>query len=133
MNSIKSFNFFTKLFLNIEKDDTAFRYFQNIASWSARTEIHLIYDNKDAREWRPECINYTIDVNKKWTYFKENHSVKKVDLTKLKNLFDFDNSSSNSGNSLCFNEIDRIVKKCCKNGDKFYYWARDVLKNLRMK
>ena len=49
----------------MEKDDTAFRYFQNIASWSARTEIHLIYDNKDAREWRPECINYTIDVNKK--------------------------------------------------------------------
>ena len=40
---------FTKLFINMERDDTAFRYFQNIASWSARSEIHLIYDNKDKR------------------------------------------------------------------------------------
>ena len=108
----------------MEKDDTAFRYFQNIASWSARTEIHLIYDNKDAREWRPECINYTIDVNKKWTNFKEKISgVQKVDFSKLKNLFAFDNSGSISGKNLYFNEIDRIVKKYYKNGDKFYLWG----------
>ena len=105
---------FTKLFLNMEKDDTAFRYFQNIASQSARTEIHLINDNKDAREWRPECINYTIDINKKWTNFKEKIStVKKVDF--IKTLFTFDN--------LYFNEIDRIVKKYYKNGDKFYLYG----------
>ena len=53
----------------MEKDDTAFRYFQNIASWSARAEIHLMYDKKDARDWRPECVNYLIDENKKWTKF----------------------------------------------------------------
>ena len=40
----------------MKKDDTAFRYFQNIASWSARSSIHLYYDNTDAREWRPDCI-----------------------------------------------------------------------------
>ena len=115
---------FTKLFQNMEKDNTTFRYFQNISLWSARTEIHLIYDNKDAREWRPECINYTIDVNKKWTNFKEKISgVQKVDFSKLKNLFAFDNSGSISGNSLYFNEIDRIVKKYYKNGDKFYLWG----------
>ena len=48
---------------------------------------------------------------------------KKVDFTKLKNLFPFDNSGSISGNSLYFNEIDRIVKKYYKNGDKFYLWG----------
>ena len=85
--------------------------------------ILLIYDNKDEREWRPECINYIIDVNKKWRNFKEKiNGVKKVDFTKLKNLFAFDNSGSISGNSLYFNEIDKIVKKYYKNGDKFYFW-----------
>ena len=48
--------------------------------------------------------------------------VQKVDFTKLKNLFAFDNSGSISGNSLYFNEIDKIVKKYYKNGDKFYFW-----------
>ena len=60
---------FTKLFINMKKDDTAFRYFQNIASWSARTSIHLYYDNIDVKLWRPESINYEIDINKKWTKF----------------------------------------------------------------
>ena len=71
---------FGHLCINMQKDDTAFRYFQNIASWSARTEIHMFYDNKDIKEWRPECINYTIDPNKKWTKFKQKSSfAKKVD------------------------------------------------------
>ena len=42
---------------------------------------------------------------------------------KLKALFAFDNSGSISGNTTYFNEIDRIVKKYYKNGDKFYLWG----------
>ena len=115
---------FTKLFINMGKDDTAFRYFQNIASWSARTEIHMFYDNKDIKEWRPEGINYTIDINKKWSNFKPKPSfAKQVDLMKLKTLFAFDNSGSISGNSVYFNEIYRIVGKYYKVGDKFYLWG----------
>ena len=60
---------FTKLFLNMKKDDSVFRYFQNIASWTARPELHLIYDCIDAKDWRPELIDFKIDANKKWTYF----------------------------------------------------------------
>jgi hypothetical protein len=115
---------FTKLFLNMKRDDTAFRYFQNIASWSARTEIHLMYDGVDARDWRPECIDYTIDINKKWTNFSPKPTgFKKIDLSKLSTLFAFDNSGSISGNSVYFNEIDRIVTKYYKPGDKFYLWG----------
>jgi hypothetical protein len=115
---------FTKLFINMGKDDTAFRYFQNIASWSARTEIHMFYGNKDVKEWRPEGINYTIDINKKWNKFQEKPLFsKKVDLKKLKTLFAFDNSGSISGNSTYFNEIYRIVDKYYKSGDKFYLWG----------
>ena len=55
----------------MEKDDSIFRYFKNIASWTARTEIHLLFDNEDIKEWRPEGINYTIDINKKWTHFNK--------------------------------------------------------------
>ena len=114
---------FTKMFINMEKEDTAFKYFQNIASWSARTEIHLIH-NEDIEKWRPEGIDYTIDVNKKWTNFKKKPSIeKKVDLKTLKTLFAFDNSGSISGNSVYFNEINRIVNKYYKPGDKFYLWG----------
>ena len=112
---------FTKLFLNMNKDDTSYRYYQNIASWSARTEIHLIYDNIDARDWRPQYIDYKIDPNKKWTNFKEKN--RKVDFKKLKTIFAFDNSGSISDNNLYFNEIDRIIKKYYKNGDRFFLWG----------
>lgn len=68
---------FTKLFINMGKDDISFRYFQNIASWSARREIHIFYDNKDIKEWRPEGINYIIDINKKWSNSKPKPSFAK--------------------------------------------------------
>lgn len=55
---------------------------------------------------------------------KDNQQIsEKLDLTKLKTLFAFDNSGSISGNSLYFNEILRIVRKYYKVGDKFYLWG----------
>ena len=42
---------------------------------------------------------------------------------KLNTLFAFDNSGSISGNSVYFNEIDRIVKKYYKSGDRFFLWG----------
>ena len=55
---------------------------------------------------------------------KDNQEIsEKLDLTKLKTLFAFDNSGSISGNSLYSNEIARIVKKYYKSGDKFYLWG----------
>ena len=123
---------FTKLFINMEKDDTAFRYFQNIASWSARPEIHMIYDNKDIKEWRPECINYTIDINKKWTNFKKKSEiVEKIDLMKLKTLFAIDSTGSVTCNKSYFKEVDKIVKTYYKSGDKFYLWANGYKEKSR--
>ena len=55
----------------------------------------MFYDNKDIKEWRPESINYIIDINKKWGNFKPKPSIiKQVDLMKLKILFAFDKSGS---------------------------------------
>ncbi len=109
----------------MEKDDTAFRYFQNIASWSARPEVHLRYDQTDARDWWPDCIDYKIDIDKKWTKFSPKISSQpKIDLSKLSTLFAFDNSTSiNRRKQLYFNEIERIVKKYYKEGDKFFLWG----------
>ena len=118
---------FTKLFKNMEKDDSAFRYFQNIASWSARPEIHLSHDGIDAKDWRPKCINYNIDINKKWTKFME----KTIDLSKYKTLFVFDNSGSISGDSIYFNKIDEVIKKYYKEGDKFYLWGTTYIEKSK--
>ena len=115
---------FTKLFINMKKDDSSFRYFQNIASWSARPEIHLAYDCIDAKDWRPECIKYTIDLNRKWTHcLPKPDKLKKLDLNKLTTLFAFDNSGSISDNPLYFKTIERLVKKFYKIGDKFFLWG----------
>jgi hypothetical protein len=115
---------FTKLFLNMKKDNTIYQYFQNIAAWTARPEIHLHFDNTEPKDWRPECIEYKIDENKKWTNFlpkpKKNNE---IDLYKLKTLFAFDNSGSITGNELYFNEINKIVNQYYKPGDKFYLWG----------
>lgn len=52
--------------------------------------MHLVYNNIDIKEWRPKCINYTIDINKKWTNFKEKPSFKKkVDFMKIENFICF--------------------------------------------
>ena len=74
---------FTKLFKNMEKDDSALRYFQNIASWSSRIEYHLLFDKIEIKNWRPNCINYSININKKWNNFK-NSSIKYHNLFYMK-------------------------------------------------
>ena len=107
---------FSKLFLNMKKNNDIYIYFQNIAAWTARPEIHLAFENIDAKDWNPECIDYKIDINKRWTNFE-------IDLYKLKTLFAFDNSGSISGNELYFNEINRIIMEYYKPGDKFYLWG----------
>ena len=115
---------FTKLFLNMKKDGSVFRYFQNIAGWTARPELHILYEMIEPKDWRPEGIEYKIDINKKWTHFSSKPDIKeKIDLMKLKTLFAFDNSGSISGNELYFKEITRLLNKYYKPGDKFYLWG----------
>ena len=121
---------FTKLFKNMEKDDSTFRYFQNIASWSARPEIHLSHDGIDAKYWRPECVDYNIDINKKWTDFKQKPE-EFINLSKLKTLFAFDNSGSISENSIYFDEIDTLIKKYYNQGDKFYLWGSTYIEKSK--
>lgn len=121
---------FTKLFKNMEKDDSTFRYFQNIASWSARPEIHLSHDGIDAKYWRPECVDYNIDINKKWTDFKQKPE-EFINLSKLKTLFAFDNSGSISENSIYFDEIDNLIKKYYNQGDKFYLWGSTYIEKSK--
>ena len=107
---------FSKLFLNMKKNNDIFIYFQNIAAWTARPEIHMVYQMIEAKDWNPDSIDYIIDINKKWTNFD-------INLYKLKTLFAFDNSGSITGNELYFNEINRLIKEYYKPGDKFYLWG----------
>ena len=54
---------YTKFFTGMNTEGT-FRYIQNIAGWTAHSEIQKVKKNIDPRKWRPKCINYTIDRNK---------------------------------------------------------------------
>ena len=107
---------FSKLFLNMKKDNGIIRYFQNLAAWTLHPEIHLIYENIEPKDWRLDSIDYKIDINKRWTNFE-------INLFKLKTLFAFDNSGSITGNELYFNEINQLIHKFYKPNDKFYLWG----------
>ena len=115
---------FTKLFLNMKKDNSIYQYFQNIAAWTARPEIHIAYEMIEPKDWRPDCIDYKIDPNKKWTKFLSKPAkTYEINLFKLKTLFAFDNSGSITGNELYFSEINRLLNKYYKPGDKVYLWG----------
>ena len=114
---------FTKLFINMDKKDTAFKYFRNIASWSARVDIHWIHQQIYAKDWRVKGINYKIDENKKWTNFIEKPLSSLIfKLTSLKTLFAIDDSGSVYNNSFYFDNVKEIIKKYYKDGDKIYLW-----------
>ena len=51
---------FTKVYWKFSKTDSQFRYFQNIAAWSARAESHLMFDGCEAKDWRPDGFTYKI-------------------------------------------------------------------------
>jgi hypothetical protein len=107
---------FSKLFLNMKKDNGIIRYFQNLAAWTAAPEIHLKYENIEPKDWKPDRIEYKIDNNKRWTNFE-------INLFKLKTLFAFDNSGSITGNEIYFKEINRLIHEYYKPNDKFYLWG----------
>ena len=107
---------FSKLFLNMKKDNGIIRYFQNLAAWTVAAEIHLKYENIEPKDWKPDRIEYKIDTNKRWTNSE-------INLFKLKTLFAFDNSGSITGNEIYFKEINRLIHKYYKPNDKFYLWG----------
>ena len=119
---------YTKLFKNMNEDDSAYRYFLNIAAWSARSQYHIIIENIDVIKWRPNAIEYKIDENKKWNQFmkKDNIINKNIDLSKMSTFFAFDNSSSiNDIKELYFKIIKEIIETY-KEGDAFFLWGSNI-------
>ena len=115
---------FRKLFYLLEKNDSIFRYYQNIASWSARPELHIIYDNIEAREWRPIYISEPLEN-------KGTMNSNKLDFFKMKTLFVFDNSGHITGDNTYFNEVKRLLNKYYKKGDKIYLWGSRYVEKTR--
>ena len=52
---------------------------------------------------------------------------------KLKTLFALDKSGSINGYTVYFNEIQRIVNKYYKDGDKFYLWGSSYTEISKLK
>ena len=121
---------FTKLFKNMNQEDSAYRFFQNVAAWSARTQYHTIYDNIDYIKWRPNAIDFQIDENDKWTEFKEKEFIdnNEINLSIMPTFFAFDNSYSiTSIKELYFMVIKEVIKSY-KKGDIFFCWNDKIIK-----
>ena len=61
---------FTKCFLEMEKEGT-FRYIRNLSAVTSRCDV-LMKEGEDPQTWKPNCINYKLDLSKNyfWKDFK---------------------------------------------------------------
>ena len=44
---------------------------KNIIAWTSRPEIHLKFDQCLVQDYRRKKVNFNIDINNKWTEYKE--------------------------------------------------------------
>ena len=63
---------FTKCFLNMEEEGT-FRYIRNLSALTFRCDV-LMKEGENPQKWKPEAIDYKLDLNKK--YFWKNYERK---------------------------------------------------------
>ena len=120
---------FTFLFLDMQTEDSSYRFFQNIVGYTARPDIHMILDQSSPFKWRPKTV-IKPPIETQFT-FQERPVVKIKEITppsNLINLFCFDNSGSISGNTLYFTTCTELINKYYKNGDLFYLWGTNKYK-----
>ena len=124
---------FTKLFKNMNQEDSAYRFFQNVAAWSARTQYHTIYDNIDYIKWRPNAIDFQIDENDKWTEFKEKEFIdnNEINLSIMPTFFAFDNSGSIKRIKELYFMVIKEVIKSYKNEDIFFLWDDKIIQKTK--
>ena len=86
---------FTKCFLEMQEEGTL-RYIRNLSAVTSRCDV-LMKEGKDPQTWKPDCINYKLDLNKKyfWKDFKRKVYLIDVDkpVTKGDKLFIYESIS----------------------------------------
>ena len=117
--------FLNKIFHRFRKK-RYLRYFQNIITWLAAPEKHILRNNFiGGKDFRPKTINININWNDKWNGFKER--AKNLNYPEnMKTLFAVDCSDSpNANNNLYFSKLRELVNKYYNSsrGDKFYTWG----------
>ena len=99
---------YTKAFINMNDGDIGtWRYIQNLAGFLARPEIHIMYDEDTAINYRPKGVNFKIDYYNLYTAFKENVGKGELDV-----VYMIDSTASMSG------WIKGVKNKCIEISDK---------------
>ena len=115
--------YFTK---NNNQNDGTYRYYENIIGWTARPEIHEVFEQCKIKDFRPKRVNYILDTKNynKWSEFKAipKKEITKNDLLKMKTLFCIDCSGSVEKCVLYHNVTKKIFNEFYKNGDLIYLW-----------
>ena len=86
---------FTKCFLEMQEEGTL-RYIRNLSAVTSRCDV-LMKEGKDPQTWKPDCIDYKLDLTKKyfWKDFKRKVYLIDVDkpVTKGDKLFIYESIS----------------------------------------
>ena len=99
---------YTKAFINMNDGDIGtWRYIQNLAGFLARPEIHIMYDEDTAINYRPKGVDFKIDYYNLYTAFKENVGKGELDV-----VYMIDSTASMSG------WIKGVKNKCIEISDK---------------
>ena len=130
---------FTKCFLEMEEQGT-FRYIRNLSAVTSRCDV-LMKEGEDPQTWKPDCINYKLDLSKNyfWNDFKRKVYIIDVDqpVTKNDKLYIYEEISkeiySEYNNIIYFysNGIKKIKLEDIKNENSLIP-EKNKQKNLRL-
>ena len=71
---------FTKCFLELETEGT-FRYIRNLSAVTSRCDV-LMKEGEDPQTWKPDCINYKLDLTKDYFWKDFNRKIYIIDIDK---------------------------------------------------
>ena len=71
---------FTKCFLKMEAEGT-YRYIRNLCAVTSRCDV-LMKEGEDPQNWKPDCIEYKLDLKKKYFHKYFNRKIYIIDVEK---------------------------------------------------
>lgn len=123
---------FTKCFLNMRTENDSYRYFQNIIEWISRPEIHMHFEKKSVKLWRPKPVKLNNNIISTYKILPTPIKILKEHFVeKMATIIAMDRSSSiDSIKDFYFPSINDIVEMY-KNGPNLYYlWGNNDYKKI---
>lgn len=123
---------FTKCFLNMRTENDSYRYFQNIIEWISRPEIHMHFEKKSVKLWRPKPVKLNNNIISTYKILPTPIKILKEHFVeKMATIIAMDRSSSiDSIKDFYFPSINDIVEMYKNEPNLYYLWGNNDYKKI---